>query len=247
MRLTTMCFVVGAVVAIPAVAGAQGSEARVRIGVSGGIQTAGDSVNQTFTVQKNVEPATITSELPLDQAPVFDIGGWVKLAGRIGAGVSFSRITRSGDATVSASIPHPFYFNQPRAISGTQSGLHEEENAVHVDLVGLAAATDRIELTVFGGVTFFSAKQDVVTDVHYSESYPYDTATFTGATVSRQSASKAGYNVGADVTWSFSEHVGVGGLIRFSRATADYTASSTNTVSADLGGLQALGGIRFRF
>jgi hypothetical protein len=242
-----MCLVVAVVLASPAIAGAQGSEARVRIGVSYGIQTSGDSVSQSFTVQKNVEPATITSEMPLDQAPVFDIGGWVKLASRIGVGVSFSRITRSGDATINASIPHPFYFNQPRAISGTQTGLHEEENAVHLDAVGLAAATERIELTVFGGLTFFNAKQDVITDVQYSESYPYDTATFTSATVSRQSASKTGYNVGADVTWSFSERVGVGGLIRFSRASVDYTVSSTNTVSADLGGLQALGGIRFRF
>ncbi|HEY7170154.1 MAG TPA: hypothetical protein VH417_04855 [Vicinamibacterales bacterium] len=236
-----------AVLGIPAIAGAQGSEARVRIGVNYGIQTSGDSVSQNFTVQKNVEPATITSEMPLDQAPVFDIGGWVKLAGRLGVGVSFSRLTRSADATINASIPHPFYFNQPRAISGTQPGLHEEENAVHLDVVGLAAATERIELTVFGGVTFFSAKQDVVTDVQYTESYPFDTATFTGATLSRQSASETGYNVGADVTWSFSERVGVGGLIRFSRASADYAVASTNTVSADLGGLQALGGIRFRF
>jgi hypothetical protein len=242
-----MCLVVAAVLGIPAIAGAQGSEARVRIGVNYGIQTSGDSVSQNFTVQKNVEPATITSEMPLDQAPVFDIGGWVKLAGRLGVGVSFSRLTRSADATINASIPHPFYFNQPRAISGTQPGLHEEENAVHLDVVGLAAATERIELTVFGGVTFFSAKQDVVTDVQYTESYPFDTATFTGATLSRQSASETGYNVGADVTWSFSERVGVGGLIRFSRASADYAVSSTNTVSADLGGLQALGGIRFRF
>jgi hypothetical protein len=242
-----MCLVVAAVLGIPAIAGAQGSEARVRIGVNYGIQTSGDSVSQNFTVQKNVEPATITSEMPLDQAPVFDIGGWVKLAGRLGVGVSFSRLTRSADATINASIPHPFYFNQPRAISGTQPGLHEEENAVHLDVVGLAAATERIELTVFGGVTFFSAKQDVVTDVQYTESYPFDTATFTGATLSRQSASETGYNVGADVTWSFSERVGVGGLIRFSRASADYAVASTNTVSADLGGLQALGGIRFRF
>jgi hypothetical protein len=100
---------------------------------------------------------------------------------------------------------------------------------------------------VFGGLSVFNAKQDLVTDVTYTESYPYDTATFTGATVSRQSVTKSGYNVGADVSWMFSERVGVGGLVRFSRATADYSVSSTNQVSVDLGGLQAAAGIRFRF
>src|SRR5581483_7777183 len=120
----------------------------VRIGVSYGIQTSGDSVSQNFTVQKNVEPATITSEIPLDQTPIFDVGGWVRLAGRIGPGVSFSRLSRPADATINASIPHPFYFNQPRAISGTHPGLREEENAVHIDAVALAAATAHLELTV---------------------------------------------------------------------------------------------------
>jgi len=242
----TLCFVLFAVL-VPAIAGAQGPEARIRIGISGGIQTSGNAVSQDFTVTKNVEPATISADIPLDQAPIFDIGGWVRLAGRVGAGVSFSRLSRSSDATINASIPHPFYFNQPRAISGTQPGLHGEENALHIDAVLLAAATDTLELTVFGGVTVFSAKQDLVADVTYTESYPFDTATFTNATVLRQSASKTGYNVGADISWMFSERVCVGGLFRFSRATVDYSVSSTNQPSVDLGGLQAAGGIRFRF
>jgi hypothetical protein len=243
----TLWLAVATVLASPAVAGAQASDAKVRVGVSFGIQTSGDAVNQNFTVQKNVEAATITAETPLDQAPMFDVGGWVRLTNRIGAGVSFSRITRAGDATINASIPHPFYYQQPRAINGRQPGLHEEENAVHIDAVALAAATDRLELTVFGGLTVFNAKQDLVTDVAYAESYPFDTATFTGATVTRQSVSKSGYNVGADLTWAFSERVGVGGLIRFSGASADYSASTTNQVSVDLGGLQAAAGIRLRF
>jgi len=242
----TIGFVVLAVL-FPAIAGAQGLDSRVRVSVSFGIQTAGDSVSQNFTVTKNVEPATISAETPLDQAPMFDVGGWVRLTSRVGAGVAFSRISRSSDAAIQASIPHPFYFQQPRAISGTQPGLHESENAVHIDAVAIAAATDRIELTVFGGLTVFNATQDLVSDVTYTESYPYDTATFTGATLSRQSQSKSGYNLGADVTWMLSERVGLGGLFRFSRASADYSVSSTNQATADLGGVQAAGGIRLRF
>jgi hypothetical protein len=234
MRATTG-FVVLAVL-FPAVAGAQGLDARVRVGVSVGIQTAGDTASQNFTVTKNLEPATISAETPFDQVPMFDAGGWVRLTSRVGAGVAFSRISRSSDAAIQASIPHPFYFQQPRAISGTQPGLHESENAVHIDAVAL-----------FGGLTVFNATQDLVTDVTYTESYPYDTATFTGATMSRQSVSKTGYNLGADVTWMLSDRVGLGGLFRFSRASADYSVSSTNQVTVDLGGVQAAGGIRFRF
>jgi hypothetical protein len=235
------------VVASPAIAAAQGAEARFRIAASGGIQTSGDAVSQSFRVTTNVEPGTVTAEIPLDQAPFYDVGGWVRLFGRFGAGVSYSRITRTVDATVNASIPHPFYFNQPRTISGTQPGARQEENAVHIDFVALAAATDRLELTVFVGPTVFNTKQDLVTDVSYTESYPFDTATFTSATLTQQSLSKTGVNVGADITWTFTRHIGLGGLIRFSHASATYTASPTNEATVSLGGLQAGGGIRVRF
>jgi opacity protein-like surface antigen len=247
MWLVCLGVVCLAVAASPAIAAAQGSEARIRIAASGGIQTSGNAVSQSFTVTTNLEPGTVTAEIPLDQAPFFDVGGWARLFGRFGAGVSFSRITRTADATVTASIPHPFYFNQPRQISGTQPGAAEEENAVHIDFVALVAATDRLELTVFVGPTVFNSRQDLVTDVSYTESYPFDTATFTSATLTQQSLSKTGVNVGADITWTLTPHVGVGGLFRFSHASATYTAAPNNEATATLGGLQAGAGIRVRF
>jgi hypothetical protein len=236
-----------AVAACPAIASAQDVDSRFRIGVSGGIQTKGDTVSQNFTVTKNVEPATIAAQAPLDQAPMFDVGGWVRLFGRVGAGVAFSRISRSADATIDARIPHPFYFQQLRPINGTQGGVDEQETAVHIDLVVLAAATPTLEVSVFVGPTAFSATQDLVTDVSYTESYPFDTAAFSSAALAQQSESKVGFNAGADVTWTFSEHAGVGGLFRFSRAAVTYSAGAGNDVSVDLGGFQAAAGLRIRF
>lgn len=246
MRAAT-CWALVAATATPAIARAQGSDLGVRVGVSVGAQLTSAAVSQDFSVTKNVEPAPVAVEIPLDQAPIFEVGGWVRLAGRLGAGVSFSRISRTAGAAVTAGIPHPFYIQQARAISGTQPGAAEEENALHIDVVAVAAATNRIELTFFGGPTVFNTKQDLVTDVSYADAYPYDTATFSGARLARQSASKVGYHLGADATWSLTEQVGVGGLVRFSRASADYSASSANQVTVDLGGLQAAAGIRFRF
>jgi hypothetical protein len=64
-----------------------------------------------------------------------------------------------------------------------------------------------------------------------------------------------GYHVGADVAYLFTKHIGVGGLIRYSRASADVenllesarTGSSNTSASLDLGGLQVLAGVRIRF
>ena len=79
----------------------------------------------------------------------------------------------------------------------------------------------------------------------YSESYPYDTATFTTASFTSVTRRAFGFNVGADLGVRLITHVGVGALLRFSRASMVFAVpGSTATV---VGGLQALGGIRIFF
>jgi hypothetical protein len=247
MRWANALAVLTLLLAVPTAARAQDADARLRISVDGGLQAAATALSQNFTASKNVEKATVSADIPLDATPFFDIGAWVRLVGRVGAGVAFTSVTRTSDAAIHAAIPHPFFYEQLRTISGTQPGVEGRERAVHVDAVVLAASTPRFELSVFAGATSFSLRQDVVADVSYTQSYPFDTAEFSEATIARASASKVGYNAGADVTWSFSEHIGVGGLLRFSRASVTYAAASGNEATAKVGGLQTGGGVRVRF
>ena len=53
--------------------------------------------------------------------------------------------------------------------------------------------------------------------------------------------------MGVDVIWAFSRNVGVGGLLRFTRATTTITPGEGRTIELELGGLQAGGGIRILF
>jgi hypothetical protein len=231
----------------PATAGAQIVDARYRIGLSGGVQTSGSGIGETFTMTRNVEAATIGAVAPFDRATLVDVGGWARIAGRLGAGAAFSRISRRSNAAIDGKIPHPFYYDQQRSITGTQPGVDEHEDALHVDVVVLAAVSPAFELAVFAGPTWFHTSQDLVTNVSYTESYPFDTATFSSATLVRATSSKAGVNAGADLTWFFSEHVGVGGLVRFSRATTAYSAGEDRSATARIGGTQAAVGLRVSF
>jgi hypothetical protein len=90
-------------------------------------------------------------------------------------------------------------------------------------------------------------EQTLVTDVEYSEAYPYDTAEFTGASTRRASRSATGFNAGADVTWMFSRQVGAGGLVQFSRARANVSPGEGRTIAVDAGGVQFAGGLRLFF
>jgi hypothetical protein len=101
---------------------------------------------------------------------------------------------------------------------------------------------------VSAGPSFYSVKQDFVTDISYSETYPYDSATFAGATLVGQSQRKTGFNVGVDVGLRLARSVGVGGLFRYSKASLDFAVPNVSTpVKIDAGGLQAGGGLRLYF
>lgn len=85
--------------------------------------------------------------------------------------------------------------------------------------------------------------QDLVSDVTITQTYPYDTATFSGTTSTHRSASRIGFNAGADVTWRLRPRVGLGLGVSFSRAAV----ALSDTVTVDAGGAHLGGGLRFRF
>ena len=77
--------------------------------------------------------------------------------------------------------------------------------------------------------------------------FPFDDVDIVGHTVERVSVSAIGYNIGVDVTYFLFERVGLGFVARYSRATATVELGGAPQPTLDLGGMQAAGGLRFRF
>jgi hypothetical protein len=220
---------------------------RLRISINAADQVSSRTLTQNFTVPINVESAPIATSIDLASAPMFDIGGSYRFVNRLAAGVSVSSLSRDVDGTLDAKIPHPFFFNTPRAISGNLSGLQHKETGVHIYAMYLVPVSSKLDVGVFGGPSHFNVKQDFVTDVDYTASYPFDTATFSGAPTENVSKGVMGYNVGADVSWRLSRVLALGGLIRFTGASTSLTVASGNDVDVKVGGLQTGAGIRILF
>jgi len=157
-----------------------------------------------------------------------------------------TRYSRRADATVRAQLPHPFFDNRDREVEGTTSALRGETGA-HLLLGWMIPVTDRLRVVVMAGPSVVNLEQTIVTDVEFSETYPYDTASYSGATTRRASRSATGFNAGADVAWMFSNRIGAGGLIQVTRARARLDAGEGRRVSVDAGGAQAAAGIRVVF
>jgi hypothetical protein len=116
-----------------------------------------------------------------------------------------------------------------------------------VHLRWFAPVPGPVQVSLFAGPSFFSVEQDLVTTVTFTQDFPFDTASFVSAETRRHSESVTGYHLGVDATFFFTRHIGVGGLVRVSRASVDLASADGGLVPVDLGGVQLSGGLRLGF
>lgn len=217
---------------------------RALISLNAGWQTASFDLRDT----RNFDPAipgdreqrTMAADYSVKSGVSLDLGAGVRVWRGLAAGASVTRFKDSRDVPVTGTVPHPFFFNRARAINGVVSGAREEM-AVHVDAMWVVPIRRKMTLALFGGPSFYSVKQTIVSDYNFSQSYPYDEVTLTGVVSTDESTSVTGINVGADVGYFFTDTIGVGGVIRFGRASID-----TSIGSLDVGGPEFGVGLRIR-
>lgn len=230
----------------PAVAQAPAWPEKIWVSVSGGIQPAANSFSDAFDVPLYAENEKISIDYPVKGGALIAARGGYRVWKRLAIGIGVTRYNRRAQAVVDAQLPHPFFDNQLRPIDGTTSVTRRELGA-HVLVGWMMPLTDRLRVLVTAGPSVLSVRHTLVTGVEFTETYPYDTAAFKGATTNDATASATGFNAGADVFWMFSRRIGAGGLVQVTRARARLPAGSGRTVSVDAGGAQAAAGLRLVF
>lgn len=245
--MRTIVSVVFVLAAGVASAAAQTLSERVFLSVNGGYQVSSDDFTDQVAFRRNAEDSRFEADYEVQSGPAFDVSGGVALWRRLAVAVGVTRFTRSTPTTFSAEVPHPFFFDTPRAVSGEIGGLRREELGVHVQARGILPVGERWQVMVFGGPSFFQVEQDLVRDFSIDESYPYDEATFTGGTSGAAKKSAAGLNGGADVAFFFTRQVGIGFGVQYAGASVDLPSADGGTVELEAGGLQAGAGLRLRF
>lgn len=213
--------------------------------IFGGVQAGAGGLSDRILFESNAETGTIDVDDAGRAGVLADVAAGVRVRGRIGVAVAVSRAATSGDAGVTAQIPHPFFDDRPREVSGTFESSRTE-TAVHGQIYYDLRPRGAWRVRLSGGPSYFNVEQEVVTGVEASETYPYDTAEFGRATTARATGSAIGFNAGVDVTRMFNRRVGAGALVRYARASVDLDAPS-RTVSVDGGGLHAAAGLRILF
>jgi len=220
--------------------------ARILFSISGGVQPSAASLDDAFDLALYTDKEPVTVEYPSKAGVLVAASAGYRIWRQFVIGLGVTRSSSSGDANVAAELPHPFLDNTFRHVEGTAPASRDETGA-HLMFGYLLPLGNRLRVLLTAGPSFLSVEQTVVTEVTFSEAYPYDTAVFTGVKSSKQSDSGTGFNAGADVAWMFTRTFGVGGLAQFTRARVRMDAGGGRSISFDAGGAQVGAGVRFAF
>lgn len=186
------------------------------------------------------EQATVASTQDVKGGAFFDISAGYKVWRNLAVGIGYSRSSSKTDATITASIPDPVFFDRPRAVSATASDLKHSEGALHLMGTWMVPVTDKIDVGLSAGPSIFMVKQELPSTLTITEPGP----SVTGVTAISADKTTAGVSFGVDVTYLVTTRVGVGGLARYSLGSAELDGASDKL---KLGGFQLGGGVRLRF
>ena len=206
-------FAASAAGATPVLAQGTAPDSRVAIDLTGGYQTSRATFTQTVSFEEYSETGSLTVNYATNGRPIAQAGVIARVWRNLGFGVAASSFSDSGTAQISALVPNPLVTGQPRQVNGPASVLHEEV-VTQLQAVYWTQLTPRIELTVSGGPSIFRVDQDFVSDVSYTQTFPYTTATYQGATTVRQRQTVTGGSVSGDVGWRLARHLSLAGVAR---------------------------------
>jgi len=224
-------------------------EGRGFVNVNFGMQIKGTQlVTATDTFPIYDESAKLTSAQTIDsQAPFFDIGAGVRLFGNFGAGFSYSRLSTSGPAVVTASVPSPLVYDQPRTATSSIPDLTHVEQGYHFNAIWMLPISDKLDVMFSAGPTVFQLEQGTVLIPTVKEVGPPYTAVTLETSTAVTTGTRVGFNVGADLSFRLTGMLGVGAMVRYSAATFDLTPEGGAAMDVKVGGFQLGGGLRIRF
>jgi hypothetical protein len=192
------------------------------------------------------ETATATVAHGVKTALAFSGGAAVRIVPQFWVGAQYAMADMKPSASITAAVPHPILFNAPRMVQGSIDDVAHNEQNVHVDLM-YALPVHAVEVKVMAGPTFFNLKQDFVSGVTVSETYPFDTATFATATTKHLSSTVVGFNAGVDISRLLTSQLGVGALVRYSRGDVKFDDPDIGKQTVKTGGVEVAAGVRVRF
>jgi hypothetical protein len=212
-----------------------------------GAQTRTAESTDVRVVPLHAEDATFETRYGARGGTAFGLGGGAHVWRGVWVGGAWASTSHRHDVAASASLPHPFRFNEPRTIEGSRGDLKREETSLHLQVMYRTRIASRVTVGVFAGPSWITSTRSLVKEVRYDEEYPYDSAAFEGMSIVNASATGRTVGYGASVSVEVVGPLSVGVEVRRAATDVNFENPAGGTQRATVGGTQALGGVVVRF
>lgn len=210
------------------------------VNVNVGVQSGSRALETQSVFELYAEQGSLATTQDVGGGAFFDFSAGYKVWRNLAVGVGYTRSGSDADAAIAASVPDPVFFDRLRPLTGVSSGADHSENAIHLQGTWVMPVTDIIDVGLSFGPTIFNVSQDLPASITVNEPGP----TLASTTVSEESESTVGFNLGVDVNYFFTPRLGAGLLARYTWGSVDFPSASD---SLTVGGFQLGAGVRYRF
>lgn len=204
------------------------------------INAGGQAQTRTFRDSSNFslfgETALVAGNQTVNGGFVFDASAGYRVWRNLYLALGVSAFRVRGDAAIAASIPNALRPGRPTTFTAEALGLRQTDVSLNMQALWEMPINDRIDLSIFLGPSLVHVSQEFATATPASG--------VERAAVVTQSANtgKAGTG-GVDLRYKLTNRTGLGVFVRYAGGEVDLPLIEKLKV----GGVQAGGGLRFRF
>lgn len=203
-----------------------------------------ETLTSTYTPTIYREQANFVTEYEAKKGNTIDAALGYKFSPALGVEVGGSIASRDVAVTMTAAVPHPLLFGNPRQATGS-AGYKLKETDLYLNLI-YTFDMKSLAIDLFAGPCYAMSETTVVTGYTLTDSYPY-TQVDVAFDSKMMKKNVFGFNAGIAVGYYFGNTVGLVLSGRFISAKAKFdTATDVPGVAYKLGGFQAGVGLKIK-
>jgi hypothetical protein len=219
------------------------------VSMDGAFQPGTDDFGAKSTFSLYDEQGSFETTQSIQKGVTADVTVLVRVWHDFLVGFGATGLNSSEGGTISTTVPHPLFFDQPRSASADVPSLPHRELAFLFMLGWKRTLADNLDAVISLGPVLFDVKQDVITGIEFSETAPtFSTIGIDTVNTQKVSERVGGFHLGGDVTYMLYKWIGAGGYMRWlGGGTVKASLPDGSSLELKPGGFQFGGGVRLRF
>lgn len=213
-------------------------------------QTASQTIDQQVAFARYDEEGAFETTQRVKGSALWDLGFGYTVWRDLAIGLGISQFSRNQTMAGSGQVPHPLFYNEPRALA-TETRTRHKWRAIYLQAlwkIRLSGAFEKVDLRLLGGPAHLRVWQGVAADSTITETGPPYSTVNVDVDVATKARTVFGVTGGVDVAYRLTENIGVGMLLRYTGGSTTFEEPlGGDSVKVRIGGFHAGGGIRLRF